>query len=387
MFYFDSFSSIFCRLNPSSKDLSLLPTANNCKLAIQRADTAYEKHNYPLAKDFYNEGIKHCESAYHLLLKRGLCEFHLKNYYEAIIDMGKVLKLDTDNIQALEVRGNSYYHLGEVESAMNHYRKGLKSDPEHESIKGSYKKLKKIIDLSSKVDGFIQKNDYNEAVNLLRKIVDYDPSNSVLTERYSIQLVKALKHNKKFLEAKDLLKSLLVKHDSDGALHHLMGQLFMELEEYDPAIHHYQKAKELLNNDQSVLQDLQKAEAALKQSKQKDYYKILGVSRKASIKEIKKAYREQALQWHPDKHKGDDDKEKAEKQFQLVAEAYEILSDDDKRAAYDRGEDVTGNQGGGGGQGGFPFGQGNPFHHFRQGGGGGGGGGGQGGHTFHFQFG
>ena len=56
----------------------------------------------------------------------------------------------------------------------------------------------------------------------------------------------------------------------------------------------------------------------MKQSKQKDYYKILGVPRRANAKAIKKAYREKALEWHPDKHKGDDQKEKAEKQFQLV---------------------------------------------------------------------
>ena len=110
-------------------------------------------------------------------------------------------------------------------------------------------------------------------------------------------------------------------------------------------------------------------------SKQKDYYKTLKVGRKATLKEIKKAYRELALIWHPDKHKGEEDKERAEKQFQLVAEAYEVLSDDEKRQKYDRGEDVFPNQGGGGGQQhhhqGFG---GNPF--FRQGG-----------QQFHFRFG
>jgi DnaJ family protein C protein 3 len=47
-----------------------------------------------------------------------------------------------------------------------------------------------------------------------------------------------------------------------------------------------------------------------------------------------------ALVWHPDKHTGEEEKEKAEKQFQLIAEANEILSDDEKRGKYDRGEDV-----------------------------------------------
>ncbi|MDO4229086.1 MAG: molecular chaperone DnaJ [Capnocytophaga sp.] len=65
----------------------------------------------------------------------------------------------------------------------------------------------------------------------------------------------------------------------------------------------------------------------------KDYYEILEVSKSASAAEIKKAYRQQALKYHPDKNPGD---KEAEENFKLAAEAYEVLSDDNKRAQYDR---------------------------------------------------
>jgi len=65
-----------------------------------------------------------------------------------------------------------------------------------------------------------------------------------------------------------------------------------------------------------------------------DYYDILGVSKSASAEEIKKAYRKQALEWHPDRHK--DDKEAAERRFKEINEAYQILSDTQKRSAYDQ---------------------------------------------------
>ncbi|XP_077392061.1 dnaJ homolog subfamily B member 2 [Festucalex cinctus] len=65
-----------------------------------------------------------------------------------------------------------------------------------------------------------------------------------------------------------------------------------------------------------------------------DYYNILGVSKTAAQDDIKKAYRKLALKWHPDKNP--DNKEEAEKKFKEVAEAYEVLSDQNKRDAYDR---------------------------------------------------
>jgi molecular chaperone DnaJ len=65
----------------------------------------------------------------------------------------------------------------------------------------------------------------------------------------------------------------------------------------------------------------------------KDYYEILGVAKTASADEIKKAYRKVAMQFHPDRNPGD---RAAEDKFKEAAEAYEVLSDTDKRAKYDR---------------------------------------------------
>src|ERR1700745_2894057 len=65
----------------------------------------------------------------------------------------------------------------------------------------------------------------------------------------------------------------------------------------------------------------------------RDYYEILGVSKSSSADEIKKAYRKVAMQYHPDRNVGD---KEAEEKFKEAAEAYEVLSDDDKRARYDR---------------------------------------------------
>jgi molecular chaperone DnaJ len=83
-------------------------------------------------------------------------------------------------------------------------------------------------------------------------------------------------------------------------------------------------------------------------SSKRDYYEILGVSKGSSQDEIKKAYRKVAMQHHPDRNPGD---KAAEEKFKEAAEAYEVLSDTDKRAQYDRfGHQAFGpGRGGGGG--------------------------------------
>lgn len=81
----------------------------------------------------------------------------------------------------------------------------------------------------------------------------------------------------------------------------------------------------------------------------RDYYEILGVGKDASDDEIKKAYRKLARQYHPDVNKASD----AEAKFKEVKEAYDVLSDDQKRTTYDQFGHVDPNQGMGGGAGGF----------------------------------
>jgi molecular chaperone DnaJ len=80
----------------------------------------------------------------------------------------------------------------------------------------------------------------------------------------------------------------------------------------------------------------------------RDYYEVLGVSKSATAEEIKKAYRQKAIQFHPDKNPGD---KASEEKFKEAAEAYEILSSPEKKQRYDQfGHAGLGNQGGFGGQ-------------------------------------
>src|SRR5579871_1866295 len=96
----------------------------------------------------------------------------------------------------------------------------------------------------------------------------------------------------------------------------------------------------------------------------RDYYEVLGLSKGASAEDLKKAYRKMAMQYHPDRNPGDST---ADEKFREVNEAYDVLKDEQKRAAYDRFGHAAFEQGGGPGgfaggfQGGFEGGLGDIF--------------------------
>ena len=177
-------------------------------------------------------------------------------------------------------------------------------------------------------------------------------------------------------------------------------QALYKLERFDEAVGDAEKALKLDPSSNELKQQVREAQIELKKSKRKNYYKILGVEKEATDKEIKKAFRKMAMQWHPDKFASatEEEQKRAEEKFKEIGEAYEVLKDETMRKRYDAGVDpenlksrggfpggmhgmdmshifdLLGGMGGGGG--GMPGG----FHQFHSGGGGGG-------QQFHFKFG
>lgn len=160
-------------------------------------------------------------------------------------------------------------------------------------------------------------------------------------------------------------------------LHALIGKATRETDgdDFEAAIRTLNQANEHNPGSQKVQELLQKAQTLLKRSKQKDYYKVLDVSRDADEREIKRAYRKASKEYHPDKaaQKGVS-AEEAQKKMAAINEAYEVLSDPELKARFDRGDDPNDTS-----QQGNPF-QGSPFGFnpsggqqfmFRQGSGGG----------------
>ena len=162
------------------------------------------------------------------------------------------------------------------------------------------------------------------------------------------------------------------------SLHGLIAQSHrqMDTEDFEAAVQTLNLAKEHHPSANQIANLLQKAHIALKRSKTKDYYKVLNVANDADDRQIKRAYRMLTKQYHPDKTQAQGvPKEEAEKKMAGINEAYEVLSDPELRARFDRGEDPNSQEQQGNPFHGSPFGQGagGEQFFFRQGGGGGGG--------------
>lgn len=237
--------------------------------------------------------------------------------------------------------------------ALKHCSEALRLDPDHTPAREMRSRIKELDALKAGGNAAFSSAQYDEAIRLYTAAIDFDPN--------LVDLLPTLYTNRATAKSKKgEFESAIA--DCDLALasnpRHLKALLRraackMEMEAYQQAIDDYQAAQELEPNDRAIAQSLRHAKVELKKSLRKDLYKIIGVTKRATEVEIKKAYKKMALAWHPDRHSAgsEAEREEAEKRFKEIGEAFEILSDPAKKNKYDEGMDVEEINGGGGGRG------------------------------------
>ena len=350
-----------------------LVEARHCLSSVQEAGVLMEAGDWAAAKEHLDVAVSLTEVAPDLLIGRARCHFYLGDYYAAAADTGRAIKLDGSNIPALELRGLAYYRLGEFEMAQTHFREGLKYDPEHKGCKEGHKRIKTMLKKSDKGLEAVDVGDLEGGLSYFRDALAIDPGHAVFNAPMLLRIARVHLRQKEHAQAKEAAEEAMRLHGGLFDAFIVLSEVLQAQDDFEEAVRVLKQAKEHFPEENQIQDALHKAEIALKQSKEVNYYKVLGVERRASTSEIKKAYRNMAKVYHPDKIAADasvEEKEKAEREFLKVAEAYEILSDEETRAKYDRGEDVSGQAqqahhhnpfGGGGG----PFGGGGQHFTFR----------------------
>jgi len=286
---------------------------------------------------------------------------------QAVVEGGKLIKLNRHSTEALGLRAEAFYQLGDVEMAITHLRSGLKQDPEHKSCKTLHKKVRNLQRRMKNAQQEFDTGNFADAAVAYAAALKVDPDHRLFAHELNLKLCSAhLKAKASEAALKACEAALAVDGSSVEALL-LHGEAKGLAEDFEGMLRQYKQAKELRADDRTIDEKIAQAERLLEQSKRKNYYVILGVRRAASKSDIKRVYRKLALKWHPDKVE-EDQKEAAEAKFRDIAEAYSILTDDELRGKYDNGEDVSGQaqqqQQQHGFPGGFPGG-GNFHFHFR----------------------
>lgn len=312
-----------------------------------------------------------------------------------VIDMVRAALLSgADRDSCYMLRAHAYLLNENLDGSKRDLSAILRSDPEHKSAKSLHRQLKKYgkaLDDAERLRGSRSWAEALERYQAALKAVS--PQLEVLTLKSG--LCQCYTRLRKAREAVTWCEKAHAAASSDdlAALYALVEAKTMNGEEHS-ALQALKTAQRTHPRDGQLHQKIQQLEHRIRQQGKVNYYKILGVPRSATTRDIKKAYHKLAKQYHPDKVENEDEKPAAEAMFKKVARAYEVLGDEDTRRRYDNGEDVDdpnaqkqqqhnpfggggfpgggfggfpggGFPGGGFPGGGFPGGGGRRTHHFR----------------------
>uniref|UniRef100_A0A8C5NHS0 DnaJ homolog subfamily C member 3 n=1 Tax=Gouania willdenowi TaxID=441366 RepID=A0A8C5NHS0_GOUWI len=266
---------------------------------------------------------------------RAECWIELGEVGKAIGDLKAASKLRNDNTQAFYKLSTIYYNLGDHEMSLKRYRDvcGCTDPP------GSFCCYFPSVMLLSKhlLASFLCR--FEEAVSKYEAVMKTEPNVHLFSLLAKARICHALSQSQEASRAISVCSEALESNPENVDLLKDRAEAYIQDEQYEEALNDYETASKHSEGDRQIKEGLEKAQRLLKQSRKRDYYKILGVKRTAQKKEIIKAYRKLAQQWHPDNFQDPVEKKKAEKKFIDIAQAKEVLTDPEMRTKFDHGED------------------------------------------------
>lgn len=300
------------------------------------------------------------------------CLMVYRDYQEVMIYTGKLLKINSKDVDAILIRAKAYLYIDEFNMVSKHVKAGLRADPSHHGLTLFKKKWRIMKKSQERVDKSMKKKRWQSIHSEYKDLVSFFPHyESFIDQAYTKICHAARRARTKFtLEYRIKACNIAVQYKKSAEAYAERARLYFGESKWEESVRDWNQAVQLDQQNRAFNEELNKAKRKLKESKRKDYYAILETKKHATDKEIKKAFRKCAVKFHPDKfvRKPEDEQKVAEDKYKECVEAQDILSDKDLRQRYDNGEDVLETMQGGNrnqGQGG-----GFPFHFFRQGGGG-----------------
>ncbi|XP_065273312.1 dnaJ homolog subfamily C member 3-like [Emys orbicularis] len=350
--------------DPGHKEAqSQLARLTELEVTMQEARAAYQRTEYAGAIGILERVVEISPWDPDAKELRAECHLLLGDYGQAILDLKPTTKLRADNRAAFLKLSQLYYGLGEHEEALAQVRECLKLDQDDKACFAHYKQVKKLSKQLESAEEHVRAQRYEEAIDKYKAAMKTEPQVEVYIIKAKARICHCLSKSKRPQEAIDVCTEAHQRDPRNVFILRDRAEAYILNEEFQRAVEDYQEAKEFDGENEEVKEGLERAQKLLKQSRKRDYYKILGIRRNANKQEIIKAYRKLAQQWHPDNFQSEDEKKEAEKKFIDIAAAKEVLTDPDMRQKFDSGEDPLdpeNQQGGGGHPHHWPF-EFNPF--------------------------
>lgn len=351
---------------------------------IINAKSLKENGQIPEAIGIFNEVLESCPWSTEVHELRSECFLSIGETGKAILDIHALSKLIPDNTDAFYRLSQLHYSMGDADLALNDIRECLRLDQDHKKCMDYYKMLKKLNKLIDKMKKSHDEENFDQCVATATTIKQLDPQSLQFFLKSQSYICSCQYKDRKSVEAIESCTEYINKNPNDAETLYNRAQSYILEEDLEKAQSDCQRAHEI-ENSQRTTECLEKINKLIKQSKKRDYYKILGLKRSCTSKNVLKAYRKLAKKWHPDNFQDEKEKEKAQKVFIDIAAAKEVLNDPEKRHKFDNGMDpLDAEEQAESNRGHHPFGGGHPF--------GGHQGGNQGGHhgggnqNFHFKF-
>ncbi|CAH1125479.1 unnamed protein product [Ceutorhynchus assimilis] len=280
-------------------------------------------------------------------LMKAECLAFLGRYQESQEIANDILHFNKGSADAIYVRGLCLYCEDNIDKAFSHFQQVLRLAPDHAKAMEQYKRAKQLKKKKEEGNELFKVCKFQDAVKVYTEALEIDPLNKKTNAKLYFNRATALSRLIKLREAIADCTAALKLDDTYLKALLRRAKCYMDTEDFEEAVKDYEKAAKMEKSRENK-RLLQEAKLALKKSKRKDYYKILGVERSATEDDIKKAYRKRALIHHPDRHSNASDAEKKEqeKKFKELGEAYGILSDPKKKTRYDSGQDMDDFDGG-----------------------------------------
>jgi len=256
---------------------------------------------------------------------------------EALLKMGDVNSLgEAQNIamsllrgnsqdpEALVLRGRALYAQGENDKAVLHFRKAISCDPDHRDAIKWLRTVQKLDRMKEEGNAEFKAGRTQSAIEKYSAALEIDPTNKGINSKLLQNRALCYNRLKQYDQAIADCERAISLDPSYLRARKTKATALGLAEKWEDAVREWKSIQEIEPEDRTIAQEVRKAELELKKSQRKDYYKILGIDKNADENQIKKAYRKLAIVHHPDKNPGDKD---AEARFKDISEAYETLSD------------------------------------------------------------